>query len=265
MIVKVAELDKSIKSSFRRLSAYITNEQVSSDLNIRNVGAWIEPDSVYDIDDLDLFIDDVESVQSMSKATSDKTYHLIVLFGVDERPSAEILQSISNELVNSLGFDKHQRLTVIHDDTDNLHLHIAINKIDPEKFTIHEPYYPYKTLSKMAHELEIKYNLNQTHSQNKEKENICSVANDIDSRPTQESSKTYISNIDLSDCKTWEDFHDRLKTNGVTYSKYGSGAVFKDLTDEKINIKASAVKREYSLTSLEKSMENLEKVHLKKQ
>lgn len=252
MIVKVAKLDKSIKSSFKRLTEYITNEQVESDINIRNVGAWIEPDDIYDMNDLDLFIEDVESVQSMSNAKSDKTYHLIVSFGVDERPDIDTLKNINNELIDSLGFSGHQRLSVIHDDTDNLHMHIAVNKINPEKYTIHEPYYPYKTLSKKAKELEIKYNLNQTHSNEKTNENTCSTANDIDSRPTQISFKSYVESIDLSDCKSWQDFHNTLKENGIEYCKYGSGAVFKNLTEDKINIKASAVKREYSLNSLEK-------------
>ncbi len=252
MIVKVAKLDKSIKSSFKRLTEYITNEQVESDINIRNIGAWIEPDDIYDINDLDLFIEDVESVQSMSNAKSDKTYHLIVSFGVDERPDIETLKNISNELIESLGFKDHQRLSVIHDDTDNLHMHIAINKINPEKYTIHEPFRDYKILSEKAKELEIKYNLNQTHSNDKTNENTCSAANDIDSRPTQISFKSYVSSIDLSNCHSWQDFHNTLKENGVEYCKYGSGAVFKDLKDKKINVKASAVKREYSLNSLEK-------------
>lgn len=252
MIVKVAKLDKSIKSSFKRLTEYITNEQVESDINIRNIGAWIEPDDIYNINDLDLFIEDVESVQSMSNAKSDKTYHLIVSFGVDERPDIETLKNISNELIESLGFKDHQRLSVIHDDTDNLHMHIAINKINPEKYTIHEPFRDYKIISEKAKELEIKYNLNQTHSNEKSNENTCSIANDIDSRPTQISFKSYVESIDLSACKSWQDLHDKLKENGIEYRKYGSGAVFKNLTDDKINIKASAVKREYSLNSLEK-------------
>ena len=161
MIVKAAKLDKSIKSSFKRLTEYITQEQVQSDINIRNVGVWIEPDDIYDIDDLDLFIEDIESVQSMSNAKSDKTYHLIVSFGAEERPDIETLKNINNELIDSLGYSKHQRLTVIHDDTDNLHMHIAINKINPEKYTIHEPFRDYKILSEKAMELENKYNLNQ--------------------------------------------------------------------------------------------------------
>ena len=57
MIVKVAELDKSIKSSFKRLTEYITCEQVEAEQNIRNIGAWLEPDDIYDIEDLDLFIE----------------------------------------------------------------------------------------------------------------------------------------------------------------------------------------------------------------
>lgn len=252
MIVKVAELDKSVKSSFRRLTQYITQEQIESDINIRNISSWITPDKFYEIDDIDLFLDDVEAVQSMSNAKSDKTYHLIVSFDVDERPDIDTLKNINDELVECLGYAQHQRLSVVHDDTDNLHMHIAINKINPEKYTIHEPYYPYKTLSKKAKELEQKYNLNQTHSNDKSNENICPAANDIDSRPTQISFKSYVENIDLSDCKSWQEFHNKLKENGVEYCKYGSGAVFKDLEDKKINVKASAVKREYSLNSLEK-------------
>lgn len=251
MIVKVAKLDKSIKSSFKRLTEYITNEQVQSDINIRNVSAWIEPNDIYDMDDLDLFIEDVEAVQSMSEAKSDKTYHLIVSFGVDERPDIETLKKINNELIDSLGFSSHQRLSVIHDDTDNLHMHIAVNKINPEKYTIHEPFRDYKILSEKAKELEIKYNLNQTHSNEKTNENTCSAANDIDSRPTQISFKSYVESIDLSNCNSWQVFHNTLKENGLEYCKYSSGAVFKDLKDKKINIKASTVKREYSLKSLE--------------
>lgn len=251
MIVKVAKLDKSIKSSFKRLTAYITNEQVQSDINIRNIGAWIEPNDIYDIDDLDLFVKDVEAVQAISDAKSDKTYHLIVSFGVDERPDIEILKKINKELIDCLGYGNHQRLSVIHDDTDNLHMHIAVNKINPEKYTIHEPYRDYKILSEKARELEKKYHLNQTHSNEKLNNNICSAANDIDARPTQISFKSYVLGIELSECRTWQDFHNKLKENGVEYCKYGSGAVFKDLKDKKINVKASAVKREYSLNSLE--------------
>ena len=251
MIVKVAELDKSIKSSFKRLTEYITCEQVEAEQNIRNIGAWLEPDDIYDIEDLDLFIDDVEHIQSMSNAKSDKTYHMIVSFGVDERPDSNTLKAIFNELIDSLGFVEHQRITVIHNDTDNLHMHIAINKIHPEKYTIREPFRDYKILSEKASELEIKYDLSQTHNKDKNITNTHTIANNIDARPTQESFKTYVSSINLSECKSWEDFHDKLKENGVLYKKYGSGAVFKDLTDDKINIKASAVKREYSLKNLE--------------
>jgi Relaxase/Mobilisation nuclease domain len=37
----------------------------------------------------------------------------------------------------ALGFAEHQRISVVHHDTDNVHIYVAINKIHPTTFTIH--------------------------------------------------------------------------------------------------------------------------------
>ena len=249
MVVKVAPMKTASKSSFGRLMDYLKKEQ--SNESIRDIATWIEPSDLYNENDLDLFVQQVKDTQDLCESDKDKTYHLVVSFPENERPDSETLKAISNEIAESLGYEKHQRITVVHDDTDNLHMHIAINKVDNENYKRHEPYYPFKTLSKKAEELEIKYGLERTH-ENKNKENSYSKANDIDSRADTQSFKTYVSKIDVSECKSWEEFHNTLNENGVNYTKYGSGAVFKDLTNDKLHVKASVVNRELTLSKLEK-------------
>jgi hypothetical protein len=47
----------------------------------------------------------------------------------------------------------------VHHDTDNLHIHIAINKIHPTRHTMHEPYYQHRTLAELCEVLERDYGL----------------------------------------------------------------------------------------------------------
>ncbi len=50
-------------------------------------------------------------------------------------------------------------MSVLHGDTEHLHLRIAINKIHPEKLTIHEPFYDHKELARVCTEVERQYGL----------------------------------------------------------------------------------------------------------
>jgi hypothetical protein len=50
-------------------------------------------------------------------------------------------------------------LSVVHHDTDNLHMHIAINKIHRTRLTIHTPYRDYHTLAQVCEQLETDYHL----------------------------------------------------------------------------------------------------------
>jgi hypothetical protein len=45
-------------------------------------------------------------------------------------------------------------VSVVHHDTDNVHIHVAINKIHPTTLTLHNPGYDYKTRSKLCAILE---------------------------------------------------------------------------------------------------------------
>ncbi|MBF4377214.1 relaxase/mobilization nuclease domain-containing protein, partial [Vibrio anguillarum] len=71
--------------------------------------------------------------QSNTRAKNDKTYHLIISFRSGEQLEQGVLSEIEKRVCDSLGFSDHQRISAVHNDTDNLHMHVAINKIHPTR------------------------------------------------------------------------------------------------------------------------------------
>ena len=60
-----------------------------------------------------------------------------------------------------LGYAEHQRVSVVHHDTDDVHIHVAINKIHPTTLTLHDPVRDYKKRSKLCAILEHELGLAQ--------------------------------------------------------------------------------------------------------
>jgi hypothetical protein len=78
-------------------------------------------------DDLELACKLVDAVQAQNtRAGSKRTYHLVISIHADDRRLER------KEL-------EHQYIAVRHNDTDQEHIHVAINKIHPETFRIHSP------------------------------------------------------------------------------------------------------------------------------
>ena len=81
-----------------------------------------------------------------TRAKSPRTYHLIISLRAGENPDAQTLRVIEERFCNALGYAEHQRVSVVHHDTDNVHIHVAINKIHPRTLTLHDPIRDYITL-----------------------------------------------------------------------------------------------------------------------
>ena len=117
----------------------------------------------------------IKSMQDLNQtAKSDKTMHLIVSFQENEKPTKEVLQNMEKEILKSIGMEEHHRLSVTHTNTNNFHMHIAINKISPETHKLIDPYRSKFKLSTKAAELEEKYNfkIDQTIGANLPKHKI---------------------------------------------------------------------------------------------
>lgn len=255
MIAKHIPIRSLKKSDFSSLVNYITD----SKNNIERVGniSFNNCNS----SKLDIAITEILATQQMNtRAKGDKTFHLIVSFRQGENPSGSILKDVEENICNELGFLQHQRVSVVHYDTDNVHMHIAINKIHPEKLTMHEPFQSYKKLSDACKLLEIKHGLEVDNHLVKLLSSV-SKSNDMERHSGIESLVSWVNRVCLDDIKSasnWDELHQVMAYNGLSLHKKGNGLVVESI-ESGVFAKASTIDRSLSKIKLENRFGSFEK------
>ena len=244
MIAKHIPVKTQNASRFARLVDYITDSQRKTErvgvVRLSNCVCENTEDAVIEI---------LATQRMNMRATSDKTYHLIISFQPDDSVSDQSLAEIEERLCEGLGFKDHQRISVVHHDTDNLHIHVAINKIHPERFTIHNPYFDYAKIAGLCEQLESEFNLAHDNHQRVNR-NI-----DMESKAGVESLLGWIRRECIDDIKradTWQDLHQVLQNHGLEIKERGNGLVF--VSNNGIAVKASSVDRSLSKPNLIKRL-----------
>ena len=210
-------------------------------------------------DDLPAALMEIQNTQQMNtRAKSDKTCHLVLSFPEGERLPHADLNRIEEQFCDVLGLADHQRISVVHDDTNNLHIHIAINKIHPRKHTIHNPFFDYKKVASLCEQIEQEYGLTKVNHETRHE----SVADtDIETKAGIESLISWIKRECLDEIKcagNWQELHKVLEKNGLEIKERGNGFVFK--SSNGIAVKASSVDRSLSKGNLVKKLGGFEYV-----
>lgn len=228
MIAKRVQRDGG-NSSFSKLAQYIADLSKTWTPNSESIQ---DGHRVGDIritncltdDDVELASLEILATQGKNKTSkADKTYHMIVSFPASERPSGDVLKSIEDYLVNSIGLGAHQRISAVHTDTDNLHMHIAINKISPTTNRNIEPYFDHKALMRACTELEALYGLKGTNHGQALKQTIGFEAHSLEQSFIQTVRETALEPIKTA--QSWEDLHDKLGAIGLTIKARGAGLI----------------------------------------
>ncbi|MBS0300059.1 MAG: relaxase/mobilization nuclease domain-containing protein [Proteobacteria bacterium] len=245
MIAKIIPIKSVRKSNFAALIQYLTDPQDKSERV-----SQIKISNCYS-DDQTAALIEIQNTQEMNKrAKSDKTCHLVMSFPEGERLSLADLNAIEERFCDVLGFAGHQRFSVMHDDTNNLHIHIAINKIHPKNFTIHNPYYDYKKVAKLCEQIEQEYGLTTVNHETVN-DKASRVAQEIEIRTGVESLLGWIKREALTEIKgadNWQDLHQVLKTHGLEIKERGNGFVL--VANNGVAVKASSVDRSLSKGNL---------------
>lgn len=253
MIAKQVVMKSVDKSSIGGLVKYLTDEQQKNE----RVGA--ETVTNCQSDNPQVAIIEILNTQAQNtRATSDKTYHLIVSFRANEQPDETTMRAIEAKICEGLGYGDHQRVSVVHHDTDNLHLHIAINKIHPTRYTIHDPYGDYKTLGQLCERLECEFGLEVDNHQ-AQKSGSENRAFDMERHAGIESLLGWIKRECLEEMKTaqnWTELHEVMTNNGLTLQERGNGLVIMDGAG--FRVKASSVARDLSKVKLEQRFGSFE-------
>ena len=252
MIAKQVAMQSVKKSDFASLVKYITDTQ---NKNERVGCVSITNCQVDQGEQVDAAILEVLNTQAQNtRARSDRTYHLVVSFRAGEQPRQSSLKAIEARLCAALGYGDHQRVSAVHHDTDNLHVHIAINKIHPSRYTLHEPYNDYKTLGQVCEKLEIEFGLAQDNHQAHQAHQRAaqSRAVDMEHHAGVESLLGWIQREcrdPLQAAQSWAELHQAMQAKGLALRERGNGLVF--TAQDGTTVKASSVARDYSKRQLE--------------
>lgn len=270
MIIKKIPTKKQNKSSFKRLSSYI--------LDIDNNNAKVLVEYMLDkndqMDKVECYhftncsfenakdnINEIINTQRLNTTTKqDKTLHLVVSFKEDEKPPLETLKTIEEEIAKSLGMQEHQRLSVVHSNTNNLHIHIAINKINPHTLKVINPYNDVKILQETAIKLEKQYNLKidnhmPHNSKTSNKYNIHSMNCSFEAW-VKEKLFNQVDSMLKDEKTTFEDIKKLLLDYDLEFKERRRGFVVSSKS-ERLFCKASSIHRDLSKQALGKRFKGL--------
>lgn len=219
MIAK--EIPKKTKGSFKRLADYITRADKPEP-----IAPWIThcSDQPYEV-----AVKSIESAQDLVNSKKDLSYHLILSFHPEDDLSPKRLAYIESECCKALGFDGHQRMSALHRDTNNPHLHIAINRVHPKTKRQITPYYSHKTLAKFSQRMELELGL--TPDNHTPKHELSTAARDMEAYSGKVSMERYVIEEVRDSLQTpsnWQDLQQQLQRFGLSIKPHKDGFVVGD-------------------------------------
>lgn len=266
MIIKEIDRKKGSSSSFVRLVDYITryNPPLIKDINKKTLfkNGYVNITNFQTEDRLDIAKIQALSTQKMNtRSKADKTMHIVISFPKEDNAklTPSLLNKIENTTLKELQLEDHQRISALQVDTSNIHLHIAINKVNPITYRNFSPHNSKIKLTKLGGKLENNLNLFKTNhdiESNYNKEKVTGKSADFEAHTGFMSIKSYMIEHKIKDIilntDSWQSLHKELKKFDLTIKLKGNGLV---IGSEKENtfIKCSDLHRSLSKNNLEKA------------
>ena len=92
--------------------------------------------------------------QASGQQNGKSVYAYSLAWSPDEKGTItrDDMTAAANDTLEKLGFKDHQALIVAHNDTDHPHVHVIVNKVNPQTGKMHNPNRDYNQLDKWARE-----------------------------------------------------------------------------------------------------------------
>ncbi len=284
MIAKRIPAPKA-SSGFQRLGAYVLNVKAKDKgadpaswdrLNayVLDAGhggekvAWARVSNCTSIDP-GWAVKEIISTQARNtRSHKGKDYHLVVSFPEGERPTREQMEDIEDRLCEAIGLAEHQRVSAVHQNTDNWHLHIAISTVHPTTFRNVAPFRDHFRLQEACADLELKHGLavdNHTTQRDAAQDRRNGRAQDAAVRQgfpsflawvRQEAAPALLQAREAG--QGWQAMHQAAAAHGLVVKLRGAGLVIGHAEDGRLHIKASDVDRRLSLKALTNALGSFE-------
>lgn len=95
------------------------------------------------------------AVAAQNARVKDPVYHVVISWAAGENPTDDEAFSSAEYALRAVGMSDHQYVFAIHRDTDNVHVHIAVNRVNPDTFRAVYPERDYYKLDYAMRELEL--------------------------------------------------------------------------------------------------------------
>lgn len=250
MIIKSVKVNCS-KTSLRFLTNYLEqSKQNEYQTRVADRFFFNQTEEAFDLQTC--ATDMLQVMNKNERVKSAKYAHYVLSLEEDQTLSHDEWKEYLSKTLKSLGLEEHQAYAVMHCDTDNQHVHLVVNKINPTTLNVAQLAYEKLNLKKLRTEINEELDLKFTQSQSKE----LSKTKTFNSN---QSFTSYVSQLKdkLFKAQNWKEFFNVLNENGIRYKKHGNGYVFQSL-DEQFATKASNINRNFSIKKLEQKFGKLE-------
>jgi len=162
------------------------------------------------------------------RALSERNYHMVISFDSRDRPALtpQRLAEVEGELVAGIGLAEHQRMSIVHHDTANTHIHVMVNLIHPVKHTIAVPWRDKSKLSNLCAQIQDRLDLVRTDQGLGPKVPKLGRAAEAERRSGERSFAGWCAQqVEIGVCKTWEEVHALCSVRGIELVPSGRGLV----------------------------------------
>lgn len=200
--------------------------------------------------------------------------HWIFSWQEGEQPTREQVEEVVNIFLEKMGLDGHQTVYGLHYDTDNYHLHIAVNRMNPETGKVVLPFNgldireAHKIVAFVEHkqgwasEGKSMYAVlengelarRRTGREIKPKQAALDFEHATGEKSAQRIAQERGHSV-IKNAKSWTELHEKLASVGLRFEKKGSGAI---IFVGEIAVKASSVDRAFSMGKLCKKLGDFE-------
>lgn len=216
----------------------------------------------------------------MNPRVKDPLYHFVISWKEGEHPDRDEAFGSVEYTLRNLGFDGHQFVAAIHRDTDNVHVHVMVNRVSPASLRVVTPSNDFYVLDRCMRELEIKYSRSHANGpyvvverngqkvveragaangprakrepEGAEQMRVYAGTESLHAYMQGDARKALLAAL-KDPAATWQSLHLACERHGVSLQPKGRGLAFYAIGDAEVTpVKASDVHENLSLARLEK-------------
>lgn len=239
MIAKIPPKRRDGRTSFKALTDYCLGVTGHGSGSVLHVG-------MQNLSSPDTAFVEMDALATENVRCKDPAFHFILSWRDMEIPTNDQADEAVKIALKELDLGDCQALWALQGDTQNLHVHVAVNRIDPETCRAVQPAgnWTYKALERAARRIELAQGWEVEESgryvvtpegdivEKKERKipEVSQKARDIEAHTGAKSAERIARETAapiLLRAESWAELHERLAVKGIRFERKGSGAVLR--------------------------------------